>query len=63
MHEAVALIVGAAAINALPLGLAPRRSGTDFVDPAHVTRSPTFRLSLLGLPELPDLDADRIGAT
>ena len=35
MNEAVADIVGAAPVDPLPLGLAPGRSGTDFVDPAH----------------------------
>src|SRR5580704_8674622 len=36
MDEAVPDVVGAAAVHALPLGLAPGRSGTDFVDPAHL---------------------------
>ncbi len=35
MDEAVAQVVGAAAIHTLTLGLAPGRSGRDFVDPAH----------------------------
>jgi hypothetical protein len=37
MNKAVARIVGAAAIHALPLGLAPGRSGTNLVDAAHVS--------------------------
>src|SRR4051794_12849415 len=48
MNKAVARIIGAAAVDALPLGLAPGRSGTDFVDRAHVSRIPCLSLSLLG---------------
>src|ERR1700736_3407410 len=56
MNEAIALVVGAAAVHALPLGLAPGRSGTNFVDPAHVLRSPACRLFSLGIfPEFPAL--------
>src|SRR5258708_11730548 len=47
MNEAVADIVGAAPVHALPLGLAPGRSGTDFVDPAHLPRVLPATLSLL----------------
>src|ERR1700736_3675924 len=36
MNEAVADIVGAFPVHALPFSLAPGRSGTDFVDAAHV---------------------------
>src|ERR1700726_691513 len=48
MNKPVADIVGAAAVHALPLGLAPGRSGTDFVDPAHLSESPACRLCSLG---------------
>jgi hypothetical protein len=48
MNEAVADIVGAAPIHALPFGLAPGRSGTDFVDPAHLPGVLPAALSLLG---------------
>src|SRR6266849_8393084 len=49
MNEAVADIVGAAPEYASPLGLAPGRSGTDFVDPAHLPGVLLFALSLLGI--------------
>src|SRR5258706_6423257 len=49
MNEAVADIVGAAPVHALPLSLAPGRSGTDFVDPAHVPGVLPAALSLLGI--------------
>src|SRR5947209_8471046 len=55
MDEAVAQIVIAAAIHALPFGLAPGRAGGYFVDPAHVTRFPGLSLNNLGSPELQDL--------
>src|ERR1700676_4737959 len=48
MNKPVADIVGAAAVHALPLGLAPGRSRTDFVDPAHLSESPACRLYRLG---------------
>jgi hypothetical protein len=35
MDEAIPDIVGAAAVDALPLGLAPGRGGTYLVNPAH----------------------------
>ncbi len=41
MNEAVARIVGAAPVHALPFGLAPGRSGTNFVDPAHRSNVPS----------------------
>ncbi len=46
MDEAVAQVVGAAAIDALPFGLAPGGSGADFVDFSH--RAKPVLLSLLG---------------
>ena len=46
MNEAVAQVVGAAAIDALPFGLPPGRSGADFVDFSH--RAEACLLSLLG---------------
>ena len=46
MDEAVPGIVGAAAVHALPLGLAPGRSRTDFVDPAHQSSDSKVRSSL-----------------
>ena len=49
MNEAVAQIIGAAAIHALPLGLAPGGGGTDFVDPAHSCRSSEVRPDHLGV--------------
>src|SRR5579862_9803503 len=56
MNEAVPDIVGAAPVHALPLGLAPGRSGTDFVDRAHSFRSPACRF-------FDRTGADRIGGT
>src|SRR5262249_49906596 len=35
MDIAVARVIGAATVDALPLGLAPGRSGADFVDGRH----------------------------
>src|SRR5947209_17034604 len=55
MDEAVAQIVSAASIHALPFGLAPGRAGAYFVDPAHVIRLPGLSLNNLGSPELQDL--------
>ena len=55
MDEAVARIVGAAPVHALPLGLAPGRGGTNFVDRAHGPKFPACRLEFLEIfPELPD---------
>jgi hypothetical protein len=48
MNEAVAQVVGAAAIHTLTLGLAPGGSGADFVDFAHRTDVLPVLLSLLG---------------
>src|SRR5207247_7179941 len=46
MNEAVAQVVGAAAIHTLTLGLTPGGSGADFVDFSH--RAEACLLSLLG---------------
>jgi hypothetical protein len=55
MNKAVAGIVGASAVNSLPLGFAPGRSGTDFVDPAHVIRKSCFVVESNGISrDLPD---------
>jgi hypothetical protein len=55
VDETVARIVSAAPVYALPLGLAPSRSGTNFVDPAHLSEIPACCLSFFNfLPELPD---------
>jgi putative addiction module killer protein len=51
MNEPVAGIVRAAAKNALPLGLAPGRCGTDFIDRAQSSVS-CLSLSLLGDSQL-----------
>ena len=49
MNEAVAQIVRAAPLDALPLGLAPGRGGSDFINRAHgYPRFPCLSLSLLG---------------
>jgi hypothetical protein len=48
MNEAVSDVVGAAAVKALPLGLAPGRSGTDFVDHAHAPESSCLPPDALG---------------
>src|ERR1700724_668986 len=56
MDKTVARIGGDAAGHPLPLGLAPGRSGANFVDPAHLLRSPACRLfSLWVFPEFPAL--------
>src|SRR5262249_16609011 len=44
MNKAVARVIGATAINALPLGLAPGRNGTDFVDLSHLSVLNSFGL-------------------
>src|ERR1700710_1989298 len=43
MNEAVADVVGTAAVDALPFGLAPGRSRADFVDRAHGFGRPACR--------------------
>src|SRR2546421_9870959 len=55
MNEAVAQIVCAAPIHALPFRLSPDRAGAYLVDPAHVIRFPGLSLNNLGSPELQDL--------
>jgi hypothetical protein len=45
MYEPVTGIVGAAAKNAVLLGLPPGRSRTDFVDRAHACPKPVVALS------------------
>jgi hypothetical protein len=58
VYETVAGVVGTASIDALAFRRAPSRSGTDFIDAAHVPEV----LLLLGFPgKFPDL-TDRIGA-
>src|SRR5258706_9485291 len=55
MNEAVADIVGAALVHALPLGLAPGRSRTDFIDDTHWPGVLLEASNLLGFsPEVAD---------
>ena len=57
-------IVGAAAVDALPLGLAPGRSRADFVDRAHGFRRSLLVVESLGVfPEMAGRKRDRIGGT
>jgi hypothetical protein len=60
MNEPVAQVVGAAAEDAAPLGLAPGRGGTDFVNRAQ-RRNSRLLLSLLGFTGISGLRPDRIG--
>src|SRR5262245_12820080 len=62
MDEAIALVVGAAAIDALTLGLTPSRSGANFINRGH--RSVGFRLAVgfSGFSGAARTAADRIGA-
>src|SRR5262245_6749607 len=61
MDVAVPVIVGAAAIDALPLRLTPGRGRADFVDHAQASDS-CLSLSPLGFsPGVPGSRADRIG--
>src|ERR1700722_7541054 len=62
MNEAVARSIGAAAVHALPLGLAPGRSGTNFVDLAHLP-GVLLVVESLGISRNFRTGTDRIGAT
>jgi hypothetical protein len=61
MDESVAQIVGAAPERAAPLGLAPGRSGTDFIDRAHPPVLPACCWFFWDLPAFPGSATDRIG--
>src|SRR5882757_3587389 len=62
VNEAVAQVVRTALVDALPFGLAPGRSGTDFVDRGHGVPDSLLVVVTLGIfPEIPGAGADRNG--